>query len=118
MANQFEGNRKEFLDLLSENPGVFIFKFTAEWCKPCQIIKEDVQHYFQEITSEKIKCFEVDVDENFDLYAFMKTKKMIKGIPMLMAFKKGNIEYYPDNSISGTNLNEIKTFFDCAEKMI
>ncbi len=118
MASEFEGNREDFLNILTTNPGVLIFKFTADWCKPCQIIKEDLQNYFQQITSNKIKCYEVDVDENFDLYAYMKTKKMIKGIPMLMAFKKGNTEYYPDNSISGTDLNEIKIFFDSAKKMI
>jgi len=56
-----------------------IFKYTAEWCKPCQSIKKEVDAHFQNISSDSILCFEVNVDENFDLFAYMKTKKIDEG---------------------------------------
>ena len=73
MAQEFQGNRSDFLNLLGMNQGVMIFKFTASWCKPCQTIKQQVDAHFENIASDMIKCYEVDVDECFDLFAFMKT---------------------------------------------
>ena len=117
MILSFEGDRKKFLALLEENKGIFIFKFTAEWCNPCQTIKPQVDELFHNIISDKIICLEIDVDECFDIYAFMKTKKMIKGIPTLMAYKKGNTNFHPDDSISGTDMKEINAFFERCKKM-
>lgn len=116
MVLEFEGDRKAFLQLLQENPGVMIFKFTADWCKPCQLIKPYVNEQFNRISSDRIKCIEVNVDESFDLFAFMKSKKMMKGIPTLMAYKKGNENYAPDDSISGSDINEINKFISRCEK--
>jgi len=117
MALEFEGDRNAFLQLLKENPGVLIFKFTADWCKPCQIIKQYVDAHFERISSERIKCIEVNVDEAFDLFAFMKTKKMMKGIPTMLAYKKGNTNFAQDDSISGAELNEVNDFIARCEKM-
>ena len=117
MAQRFEGDRKAFLNLLTENNGVLIFKFTAEWCKPCQGIKKHVDNWFNELTSQYVSCYEVDIDECFDLFAYMKTKKMMKGIPTLMAYKKGNIVFSPDVSISGADLTEVNDFFNRCRKL-
>jgi len=117
MAFEFEGDRNVFLTLLTQNPGILIFKFTAEWCKPCQSIKPYVDKHFDNISSNHIKCFEVNVDECFDLFAFMKTKKMMKGIPTMLAYKKGTTSFAPDDSISGADLNELNQFFDRCRKL-
>ena len=117
MALEFEGDRNAFLQLLKENPGVLIFKFTADWCKPCKTIKQYVDAHFERISSERIKCIEVNVDEAFDLFAFMKTKKMMKGIPTMLAYKKENTNFAPDDSISGAELNEVNDFIARCEKM-
>lgn len=117
MAQEFEGDRKDFLTLLGNNPGVLIFKFTADWCSPCQKIKPYVDGQFQLISSNTIHCYEVDVDESFDLFAFMKTKKMMKGIPTMLAYKKGTTNFAPDDSISGADLNEVNQFFDRCRKL-
>lgn len=111
MAQEFEGDRNDFLNLLKSNNGVMIFKFTASWCKPCQSIKSFVDEHFKTITSDTIQCFEVDVDECFDLFAFMKTKKMMKGIPTLMAYRMGSTSFVCDDSISGADINEVNDFF-------
>jgi len=117
MAYEYEGDRNYFLQLLNENKGVMIFKYTAEWCKPCQSIKKEVDDHFQNISSDSILCFEVDIDENFDLFAYMKTKKMMKGIPTLMAYKKGSTSFVLNDSISGADIGEVNAFFDRCRKM-
>jgi len=117
MAYQYEGDRNYFLQLLKENKGVMIFKYTAEWCKPCQSIKKEVDAHFQRVSSDSVLCFEVNVDDNFDLFAYMKTKKMMKGIPTLMAYKKGNNSFVPDDSISGADIGEVNAFFERCRKM-
>jgi len=121
MAEEFQGNRNDFITKLKENKGVYIFKFTAEWCKPCQNIKKDVEVLMKNVCSNNlnIKCFEVDVDDDksFDLFAYLKRIKMIRGIPTMLAYKKGNLEYTSDASISGTDLEEISAFFRICNKL-
>ena len=116
MAKHFEGDRNALLQLLTQNPGLLIFKYTAEWCKPCQTIKTEVDGHFQSISSNRVSCYEVDVDENFDLFAYMKTKKMMKGIPTMMAYKKGTTSFSPDDSISGADITEVNAFFARCKK--
>ena len=99
-----------------------ILKFYADWCKPCK----QITPFIEKVINEKTKKFEagkvknkfifvsVDVDECFDLYAFMKKQKMINGIPALFLYSKKiynqNDEkemYIPQASISGTNESKI-----------
>ena len=117
MAQEFSGDRNDFLAILKSNQGVMIFKYTADWCKPCKTIKTLVDSHFETLSSENTRCFEVDIDDNFDLFAYMKKKKMMKGIPTLMAYKQGTTSFIPDDSISGTDVNEIIAFFSRCRKM-
>ena len=36
-------DREEFLAILKENPGIMVLKIGADWCAPCQTIKDDVE---------------------------------------------------------------------------
>ena len=103
-------DREEFLAILKENPGIMVFKFGADWCAPCQTIKDDVEQYFAN-TSDNVLCFDLDIDESFDLYAFLKSKKMVNGIPAILCYDKGNETYIPFDSISGTDKSKIDYFF-------
>ena len=107
-------DRHKFIELLNSNQGVYIFKFTASWCRGCKKIESYVHKKFIEITnlSKTTYCFTLDVDDNFDIYAHLKHKKMVSGIPVLLCYVKGNTEYYSSDSISGTNITEIDAFFE------
>jgi thiol-disulfide isomerase/thioredoxin len=116
---EFTGNREVFLQLLKINPGVFVFKFSAEWCKPCQMIKKHIDDISLVLpNNETIHIYSVDVDDCFDVYAFLKQKKMVSGIPALLAYKKGNSFFAPDASVSGTNETDINNFFNTCLKML
>lgn len=115
----FTGTREVFFELLKINPGVFIFKFGAEWCAPCKAIKR----YIDDISlalpnNSQIFIYNVDVDECFDLYAYLKQKKMVSGIPALLAYKKGNTYFVPDASVSGTSEAELNHFFMTCLKLV
>ena len=106
-------NRQEFITLLKQHSGVIIIKFTAPWCTNCKKIDSYIHDQFVMATenSNNIYCFTMNVDNNFDLYAHLKYKKMVSGIPVLLCYKKGNHTYISDDSISGTDKNEIDFFF-------
>uniref|UniRef100_A0A6C0F040 Thioredoxin domain-containing protein n=1 Tax=viral metagenome TaxID=1070528 RepID=A0A6C0F040_9ZZZZ len=115
---EYTGGRDVFMELLKTNPGVFIFKFGAEWCSPCKKIKKFVDRVSLVLPTNIMYIFSVDVDECFDLYAYLKQKKMVSGIPVMLAYKTGNTTYAPDASVSGTDETQLKHFFDTCLKMM
>ena len=107
--------REEFEVALKENRKKgygTILKFTANWCGPCKTIKSLVQTLVSEIPTEcKLACYEVDVDESFELYATMKRSRMVNGIPALLFYSATNTTVRSDDSVSGSNEPGIRGFF-------
>ena len=103
-------NRDEFLKLLKVNPGLVIVKLGATWCGPCKKIKPVVDGFFA-TSPETVVCAEIDVDESFDLYAQLKKLKMVNGIPVLLCYKKGNVSFIPDDSVTGADPVPLHAFF-------
>ena len=104
-------NRKGFMEMLEQNKSVLIFKFGAEWCAPCQKIKNDV-HILMANMPEEITCFDVDIDDSFDLYAYLKSKKIVNGVPCLLAYFAGNTTFAPDEVVLGSRMTEINYLFE------
>lgn len=103
-------NRNAFFDSLNNNPGLIIVKFGADWCGPCKLIEADVHQCFESMP-DTVQCAIIDVDKSFDLYAFMKTKKIVKGIPTILCYRKNNTHYVPDDVVVGSNKLEVREFF-------
>ena len=108
IVTEFE-SRHQFLDFLKSNPGFVVVKLGAEWCGPCKKIHDEVNDFFSRCP-ENVICCDIDVDDSFDLYAFLKTKKMVNGIPVIMVWKKGSIEYIPDHSYVGADKEGLANF--------
>ena len=91
---------------------ILIVKFTAEWCGPCKTIKDFCFKQF-DLLPDTIICANIDVDEYIDLYAMLKKKKMVNGIPALLAFYGGKTEHWfiPDDSVVGADEKRIELFF-------
>ena len=88
-------NREELREFLLETSCDFtVIKFYAEWCKPCKkitpfirgIIDTKKKKFEEQGLKNKLRFIEVNVDESFDLYAFLKKRKMINGIPSLFLY--------------------------------
>ncbi len=103
-------DRNAFLTLLQHNPGIIVIKLGAEWCGPCKTIKSAVHGFFASSPPEVV-CADIDVDQCFDLYSFLKSKKMVNGIPALLCYKKGNSTYIPDDIITGSDPQQLHQFF-------
>jgi thioredoxin-like negative regulator of GroEL len=102
--------REAFITLLQNNPGLIILKLGAEWCGPCKTIKSAVHGFFASSPPEVV-CGDIDVDNSFDFYSFLKSKKMVNGIPVLLCYKKGNNTFIPDDSITGADPQQLHNFF-------
>jgi thiol-disulfide isomerase/thioredoxin len=120
--------REDLTFFLKNTPYEYVvLKFSADWCKPCKKVKPIIDG----LINEKTKKFEaqgaknkfifvsVDVDECFDLYAFMKKQKMLNGIPALFLYSKKVYQknedkqiYIPQASISGTDEGKISQVLD------
>ena len=103
-------NRDAFFHLLQHNPGLIILKLGSSWCAPCKLIEKSVHGFFASSPPEVV-CADIDVDKSFDFYSFLKSKKMVNGIPVLLCYKKGNITYIPDDIITGADSQGLHQFF-------
>jgi len=105
-------DRNDFVELLKKNPNILVLKFGSDvWCGPCKKIRPIIDNFFASTPDDVLIC-DFDVDENFDLYAFMKSKRVVNGIPVLLAYVQGNHNpLAPDCSVVGINPDEIDTFF-------
>ena len=104
-------NKKEFSEILQQNPGHFIIKFGAEWCGPCKQIEGLVNDWMNRMPTATTKCAIIDVDDNFEIYAFLKSKRMVGGIPVILCYKAGNLTHIPDDVIVGAEVTQINHFF-------
>jgi thioredoxin 1 len=113
-----EMTKESFAQLLQTNPGVLIIKFGAEWCGPCKKIDPLVYNLMSQISTNKnITCALIDIDENFEIYAFLKSKKMVNGVPVILCYKKGNITWIPDKAMVGADEPEVKRFFEACVQL-
>jgi len=103
-------DRLHFAELLKSNPGLFIIKFGAEWCGPCKTINQGVKIAFERMPAT-IQCAIIDIDQCNDVYSFLKGKRMVNGVPVLLCYKKGNITPIPDDIVIGADKKKINDFF-------
>ena len=103
-------SRNHLISLLEKNPGLIIIKLGASWCKPCKTIKPIVDAFFAS-SPDNVLCCDIDVDESFDLYSYLKSKRMVNGIPVMLCYKKGNTGYIPDDSVTGADPAALDAFF-------
>ena len=96
---------------------ITIIKFGATWCKPCQMIAPTIKSLNEQVIQAKkiINYIDLDVDKCSDLYAFMKQKKMVRGIPVIMCFKKSQYNddtfYVPSDSFTGASTQDVVNLY-------
>ena len=91
---------------------IIIIKFGATWCRPCQKIKKLCYDWFNKLPAS-ITCVDIDIDENLELYCALKNKKMVNGIPALVAYYgiKKDHWFIPNDSVIGSHEDQINQFF-------
>ena len=116
---------KELLSVLDSsdksNNKAIILKFGAPWCRPCQQINNICHQYFAQM-SEDIICFDINIDNNMELYVAYKAKKMVTSIPTILVYinnvNRDTIHWYvPDKSITGSNPTLVGEFLSSIRKL-
>ena len=111
---------KGLLEFNSKQNKHTILKLTADWCRPCKTIKDLAIQQVANIVmrlERPVECYEINIDNSLDFYAFMKKHRMVNGIPVFLFYKAGNTEYIPDDSVTGANPPDIVAFFDICAKV-
>ena len=93
---------------------LIVVKFGAEWCKPCKYIKPLCEQWSATCPPHIIYA-DIDIDESMDLYMAFKNKKMVRGVPTILAFNTALARdkwYIPDFSVEGGDIEAVKTFFN------
>ena len=107
-----------FQQLMENNPGLIVIKLGAPWCGPCQVIEPDVKALFAAMPSN-VQCLSINIDDNVDMYSFLKKKRVVNGVPAILCYKRGNMSCVPDDYMIGANKERIVQLRDrCIESAI
>lgn len=109
----------EFKEILSKkNKKMTIIKLGAKWCQPCKRIEPLVYRWMDNIPDTIQICL-IDVDISFNLYSFLKSKRIVNGIPALLSYEtKSDTSPYPDDVVIGGDLQQVQLFFErCLKRL-
>ena len=110
-----EIDREQFKELVTKNTGILVLKFGAEWCGPCKTIWPLLEKHAERMPAN-VTILDIDVDDSFDLYAWMKSKKQVNGIPVLQAYYPGSSGLGANYSVTGADADKVEMFFDEVER--
>ena len=96
-----------------------LFYFTANWCKPCQIVSPTMDNLMVEYQNKPIQFFKIDIDEDDNKEICSKCD--IQQVPAFLLFKDrdftgkvlgGNIEKIKELINSNLNNEKANTIFN------
>ena len=88
-------SRQEFQELIKNKSRPILFKFTATWCGPCKKVAPVIHSHIDKGITQHIDYYEIDVDESMDVYGFMSSKRMVRGVPALLYYDMSCTSFAP-----------------------
>ncbi len=86
--------------ITSDKP--ILVDFFAEWCGPCKMMAPILQDVKQDL-GEQVTIIKIDVDKNQQLAA----KYNVRGVPTLMLFRKGDVEWRQSGVLDAQSLAQV-----------
>lgn len=104
---------EQFKSIIQNNKGTIIIKFGADWCGPCRLIDKQVHQWFDYCSQNKplVQTYLLDVDNNFDVYGFLKKNRVVNGVPVILVYKSENNTFRPDDLVIGAKSEDIDALF-------
>lgn len=102
--------RAHFKHIVETTPGITIFKFGASWCGPCRRVEPQVMAHLDALPP-KVTAYVVDVDVSTDVFAYLKSKKIVPGVPTLLMYAPHSNPLTPVRVVSGADPAQIDAFF-------
>tara|TARA_B100001094_G_C17640429_1_gene534789 strand:- start:156 stop:512 length:357 start_codon:yes stop_codon:yes gene_type:complete len=112
MSDDEELSRSDYISIIKNKKKPLFVKFTASWCGPCKKIKQTVDDFLSSADSSKIQYLEIDIDNSIDVYAFLKSKRMVNGVPTLMFYSMSDKDYPPKLSVSTGSIEVVQKFIN------
>lgn len=121
-------SRDDFISLITRADEIWpnctelVIRFTASWCGPCKKIKPVIDEVIGSLRTD-VYFVEIDIDVSHDIYAYLKSKRVIAGVPSLFRYSFPRIEsdprlvHIPDDSVVGADQRKVISFFNklCVE---
>jgi thioredoxin 1 len=92
---------KNFSGLINSDKPVLI-DFYAEWCGPCKMMTP-ILDQLKKMLGDTVSIIKVDVDKNPDA----ASNYLVRSVPTLMVFKKGEIKWKQSGVVPAEHLKQI-----------
>jgi thioredoxin 1 len=94
-------SNQKFTDIINSETPVLV-DFSAEWCGPCKMMKPILNDLKSQM-GERVRIIKIDVDQN----PAIASAYAIQGVPTLMVFKHGKMEWRQSGVLSANELSKI-----------
>jgi thiol-disulfide isomerase/thioredoxin len=112
VSNQLVSTKVDFQNIVTSNHGVVVFKFSADWCAPCKKILPIVDSFKKTIEQkDNIIWYDIDVDDSIEIFGWLKTKRIVNGVPSIIAYFEENDTIYPNEFVLGANEKDLDILF-------
>ena len=94
---------------------VFVVRLTADWCKPCRRLAPYYKSWVAKM-DDAVVSLDINIDESLDVYSFFKRKRIVRGIPAVLAWvpdgEEANATYWPNDSVCSGALTEVELMLE------
>jgi len=110
---------KELKSIIEQNTGLIIISFRATWCNPCKKVSPLIDSYFYNPPPiGGITFYIIDIDECIQIYMELKKMRILSGVPSLLCYQTGILDFFPVDAVFGSDEQQIVEFFKrCSQRL-
>ena len=94
-------SNQKFSEIINSEIPVLV-DFSAEWCGPCKMMKPILNDLKSQLGA-RVRIIKIDVDQNPGI----ASAYAIQGVPTLMVFKEGKMQWRQSGVLSANDLAKV-----------